>query len=386
MKKKEYAKSFPNVVFGNLILEDKNNIKLHLVTPFKKNPKSSFSLIINGLYFLKTRGLNGFILYEFIKSLKNYQTHDQKTLIEIANTVGKNILEIYHLELIDNIKSILFEMIEEIKRIVRNEKPKGLFSIVYPISYSMHYRRAFGVKLVHTDNNNFKKMYDDLTTMQKNGIFTLMYDENYLQDPNFNQILALKNSFYQMVKANSFIANIKELEALKASGLDLVQIDINELDKNRLPSKNIINFIKLCLNANLKVMANIYIESNSIDYLKIIQAIHSLGVNSFKISIKEDLENKSSIFKRLYFYLNIYHLEVSLNTDGVISEKELKKMNVEASYKENMVSWYYYDFSDNFYLDKELTIKTGSINMKLEESFNSDMAKKARRKKQVRVV
>ena len=361
MNKKEYLKKSSNVLFGNLIIEEKKNIKLHLVTPFKKKPKSSFSLIINGLYFVKTKGLKGFILYEFIKSLNDYSLHDQKALIEISNNVSNTITEIFTKEFADDIKNELFLMIEEIKRIVKNEKPKGIFNVVYPISYSMHYRRAFGIKIAYSNNDNLKKIYDDYSLMQKNGIFTIMYDEKYMNDSNFTQILSLKNSFYQMVKSNSFLSTIKELESYKNAGLDLIQIDILELDKNYLPTKNILNFIKLCLNAGLKVRTSIYIESNSIDYLKIIQTIHNLGVKSFEISFNDNVENKTSIFKRLYFYLNIYHLEVSLKTDGVIKEKELKRMNVDASYKENMTSWYYYNFSDDYYLDEELSLNNPQL-------------------------
>ena len=387
MTKKEYCRAFPNVLFGNLILEDKTTIKLHLVTPFKKKPKSSFSLIINGLSFLKAKGMDGFILYEFVKSLNNYQSHDQNTLMEIANNISETLIEFYKFELMDNIKNRLFEMIEDIKRIVNNEKSKKIFSVVYPISYSIHYRRAFGIKLIsNLDIDNLKKIYDDYSSMQKNGIVTLLYEEDFLKNKDFSEILSLKNSFYQMVNANYHLTNQKDLELYKNSGLDLVKVNIDELDKNKLPSKNIITFIKQCILVNLKVMAVINVNDDNIDYLKIIQTIHSLGVKSFEIGINDSIQNKTSLFKRLYFYLNMYHLEVSLTTDGVIKEKELKRINVNASYKENMVSWYYYNFSDNLYLDKDLLYKTGNCNMKLEECFNSSIAKKARRKKQLRVV
>ena len=65
--------------------------------------------------------------------------------------------------------------------------------------------------------------------------------------------------------------------------------------------------------------------------------------------------------------------------------KELKKMNLDATYNERYVAWYYYE-NGNYYLDKELKNNVGNINMRLEECFNSDLAKLARRKKRLRVV
>lgn len=386
MNQKEYASKFLNVVSGNLVLDNNTNIKLHLATPFKKNPKSSFSLIINGLAFFKTKGINGFVLYEFIKQLRDYQIHNQDAINTIANKVATNLIDLFKDEVTDNIKSLVFLIFDEIKRIVNNEKPKGLFSVVYPINYSMHYRRVFGIKVIHNDTfDNLKKVYDDFDLMQKNGIIALEYDKEFINNHKFIDILSLKNSFYQIIKIENYNLTNKNLEAYKKAGLDLIILDIDKLDKNNLPTKALINFIKLVINANIAIQATIKVEYNNIDYLKIIEVIHDLGVKSFDILISDEIENKSSVFKRLYFYLNIYHLEISLGTENIINEKELKKMNLDATYNERYVAWYYYE-NGNYYLDKELKNNVGNINMRLEECFNSDLAKLARRKKRLRVV
>ena len=378
MEIKEYYNNLSDFVSNFLIIDDKK-IKLYLVSPFKKKIKSSFSLIINGTNFYRVSGFLACILYEFIKELDKYTIHNMKTINEIANNISDRVLEAYPLELVDNVKSNLFKMVEEIKKISNHEKTNGLFNNVYPLAYSMHYRRIYKLRIPYIEG---------LELMNKNffTVIDLEYENEYVNDMVFLDLLNSNSKYYQILDVKNIIPDNKKIQELVNSKLDMINVYIDEVDRNSLPKKSIINLIKTCKQYNLRVLASIYIKSKYIDYMDLIKFLHTNGVYSYNIYVDKELEGNDVLFKRLYFYLNIYHLDVSLFTNGIIKEREIKKMNLNAAYKEDFVTSYYLGLDDRLYFDRQNLVLVGSFRLPLENTFMSGAAKKERKKRRLRVV
>ena len=378
MEIKEYYNNLSDIVSNFLIVDDKK-IKLYLATPFKKKPKSSFSLIINGTNFYRVSGFLACVLYEFIQELDKYTIHDMEAINDIANNISDRILEVYKFELVDNVKSNLFKMVEEIKKISNHEKMGKMFSVVDPLSYSMHYRRIYKLRIPYLEGLELegKNFYN---------IIDLEYENQYVNDFKFLNILKSNSKYYQILDIKDIIPDNRRIQELSNAKLDMVNVYIDELDRNELPRKGIINLIKVCNQYGIRVFATIKVKSKYIDYLDLIKFLYSNGVASFEISIDKELEGKDVLFKRLYFYLNIYHLDISLVTAGIIKEKEIKKMNLNASYKEDSVTSYYLGLDDRLYFDRTNYKLVGSLRLPLEETFMSGAAKKERKKRRLRVV
>jgi len=386
MSIKKYFKSLDDMIFQEIRLNDKK-IKLHLITPYHKKYKSSFTLVIEGYSFLRLKGINGAIMYEFLKETREIQSYDDKSLANIATKVSNTLTEYFPLILAEDMKKSLYDMLDEIAKRLRHEKNDGILKDVNRYSYTMHYQRAFGIRVLKNfDFTNLKRAYDTFKLLKKNNIFVVEYDNECYNKNSYLELLSLNKTMYQALNVKDSFP-LKELGSLKNNGLDSIILDIDTIDPKTLGiTKETTSFVKAVISNDLRVIANIHVETESIDYLKIIKELHNLGVYSFNIYVNDHLIDKEVIFKRLYFYMNMYHFDISLNTNSVIPQKEAKRMNMNLGYQEEGVSWYYLGNNDGLFLDSKLDNPCGNINhMTLEECFLHKNSKKERKIKKLRV-
>lgn len=385
MKIKEYFKSLDSLISEDINLNNQQ-MKLQLITPYKNRYKSSFTLVINGYNFLRVKGIRGAILYEFLKEAKEFQTLDEKAISTIAINVSNTLNDVFPSVINATIKNELYDLLDEIGKRCNHEKNKEMLLDVSRYSYSMHYMKAFGIRVLNSfEFANLKYAYDTFKQLKKDDILVIEYDNECYKKESFMEVLSLNKGIYQTLIVKDLYPT-KELNILKTNGLNQIILDIDSLDSKTLGlKKEYASFIKAVFQANLNVMVNIHIVSINIDYLKLIKELHQLGVYSYQIDIKEDLENASVILKRLYFYMNMYHFNINLLTNNVIPQKELKRINMNLGYQEEGVSWYYLGNKDGLYLDRDLNVICGKNTMTLEERFLSKNAKKERKKKKLKV-
>lgn len=386
MSIKNYFKSLDDMIFQEINLNNQP-VKLYLITPYKHKPKSSFTLVVDGYSFLRLKGIKGAILYEFLKEAKEIQTLDDKTIALLAVKVGNNLSEVYPLTLVEAMKKDLYDMLLDIGKRLRHEKNDGILADVNRYSYSMHYRRAFEIRVLKEfDFNNLKRAYDTFKLLKKNNVFLVEYENECYKKDSFLEVLSLNKNFYQTLYVKDMYP-LKELDTLKKNGLDMILLDIDTIDPKTLGiTKECHTFIKACLSSKLRVTAKLHFYSEHIDYLKIIKELHQLGVYSYTFDMDSKLETAEVILKRLYFYMNMYHFDMSLLTNNIIPHKELKRMNMNLGYQEEGVSWYYLGNNDGLFLDSLLQKPCGNINyMTIEECFLSKNAKSERKIKKMRI-
>lgn len=387
MELKEYFQGLKDVSYCQFRIKEDKGIKLHLIAPVGKQYSLSWTLILEGRFYVRLNPEEGLLFYEFITELKKKGTPalTKNMLVEIGREIAIKITPFYPEIITDTLAERFSILTDEIVRFILGQKLKGKFKYLYPYTFSIRYKRPYGMRLT-IDNFSKGEMHELLNHLENNRLISICYPQKFLDNLKFEDYLAYKNCFYNILETKGIGLNQKLLAKLKQSGLDEVVIPLYsihpleeyEISKNNV--KDILSSIKASLKANLKVTVKTHITRENTDYLKLVQALHEYGVRSFKVSFDSDVDDKDIIVKRAYFYTNMNGLDLSLDTRGIIPESQLKRILLNPSYKEQYVSWYYIRDDFSLYLDEEMKYPVGNLStMPLEECYSLKMAKEMRK-------
>ena len=364
-------------------------MKLQLIAPLKRKESFDFILILGGSYFTKIKCIEGIYINEFMKVLNKglYPIQDKKNTSYILDEAIRNISKLIPNTSSEVIIEVINRCFDEIRRYMNGEILTKVFKRWPEYLFSYSYHRPTKV-CVMADNkiSTIQEMHEVLSSLEYQKVSTIVYPSILSEDNNAASYLSDKKCFYNILDSDGKMP-LAGLLRLKEAGLDEIRIPMNSLDASielkmsSLNTKDILSLIKLSMQAGLKISLKTRITKDNIAYLDFMKLMHQKGIRSFQIEMDNELKDKDILLKQIYYYANMYSLELKLLSKGILKEKDISKMNIIPVYREYMVSSYYTYGDFSLYADKNLKNRLGSLSMdKIENVFTSSIAKKLRKK------
>lgn len=387
MELKEYFETLNEVSFALFRIKDDKSIKLHLITPVNKKNSLSWTLVIEGRFYVRLNPWEGVLMYEFFYQIKGRGTPilTKDVLLDINKEIAPKVNELFVDEDINTITERFSLITDEISRYINHSRLKKEFKYIYPYIYSLRYKRPSTIRLTK-DTFSKGEIHELLNHFSNNKVLIVYYPSTFLDNIKFEEVLSYKNGFYNVLDTEGKLLNPKTLPSLKKAGLDEVIIPLNsnssviEYNMSGLNVKDIIVSIKSAIKVGLKVTIYTTITNENKEYNKLIKSLQEIGCKSFKVAFNMDVEDKDIIFKQAYYYANINGLDLSLDTKGVIKESQLKRIFINPSYKEKYVTYYYATDSFSLYLEDTKKTAVGNLStMTLEECYKLKRAKAFRK-------
>lgn len=389
MEIKDYLEKMEEVNTVFFTPKKDERIKLQLVAPLKRKESFDFILILGGSYYTKIKCMDGIYFNEFMKVLnKNlYPIQDKKNTSFILDETIRVISKMIPNTPTEEVIEVINRYLDEIKRYMNGEILTKLFKRFPEYLYSYLYHRPSRVYVMADGKvSSIHEMHEILSSLEYQKVLTIIYPKILSEDSNATSYLSDKKCFYNIYESDGKMP-VAGLLRLKEAGLDEIRIPINSLDNevemklSNLNTKDLLSLIKLAMQANLKISIKTRITKDNLNYLDLMKYLHQKGIRSFEVEIDDTIENKDILLKQIYYYANMYSLELKLDSKAILKEKDISKMNIIPVYRQDMVSSYYTHGDFGLYADKDLKYRLGSLSMdKIENVFTSSFAKKLRKK------